>query len=113
MATVYFIATPIGNLDDVTGRARQVLSDVDYILAEDTRVTKKLLNHLRIRSPLIAWHHHSGDRDWSRVKGLLTAGKNLAVVTDAGTPGVSDPGGKLVELIVRELPGTAIVPVPG
>jgi len=113
MVTVYFIATPIGNLNDMTGRAIQVLSDVDYILAEDTRVTAKLLKRFDIQTKQISWHQHSGEREWQRVKEMLADGKNLAVVTDAGTPGMSDPGGKLIERIVNELPEVAIVPLPG
>lgn len=113
MATLYVIATPIGNLDDISNRALRKLAEVDLICAEDTRVTVKLLNHYGISKRLLPWHEHSKRAQWLKVKEVLEAGKDVAVVTDSGTPGVSDPGGKLVELVVEELPHVTIVPIPG
>lgn len=112
MATLFVVATPIGNLADITLRALETLRTVDYILAEDTRVTKKLLDHYHISKPLVSYHHHSDTRKVAEIKKLLAEGKNLALVTDAGTPGISDPGNKLV----RESLGNAqvqISPIPG
>ena len=113
MPKVYIIATPIGNLEDITYRAVRVLQTVDFVLAEDKRVTKKLFDHYQIKTDLLFWHQHSKINDWHKVKNLLSQGKNLALVTDAGTPGLSDPGGKLIELVLKELPETEIVAVPG
>ena len=113
MATFYSIATPIGNASDITERAVRTLSSVSAILAEDTRVTQKLLALLNIKKPLIAWHQHSDARTWQRIKTLLIAGNDVAYVTDAGTPGISDPGGKLIALIAKELPQVRIEPIPG
>ena len=111
MGTLYIVATPIGNLQDITRRAVSTLQTVDAILCEDTRVTAKLLAALEIRKPLIAFHQHSDDRRTKEVIDMLGEGKSLALVTDAGTPGISDPGGKLVERAVEE--GVSIVPIPG
>ena len=113
MSNLYIVATPIGNLEDITIRAKRILSEVDFVLAEDKRVTKKLLDHLQIKTSLLVWHQHSKNADWNKVKKLLAEDKNLALVTDAGTPGVSDPGGKLIELVVQESPETNIIPIPG
>jgi 16S rRNA (cytidine1402-2'-O)-methyltransferase len=113
MSHLFVIATPIGNLEDFSARAIRVLSDCAYILAEDTRVTTKLLNRHNISANLISWHQHSKDNKWRQVKKLLAADNDLALVTDAGTPGVSDPGGKLIELVRKEFSGVQIVPIPG
>jgi len=114
MATLWLVATPIGNLEDLTWRALRILKEADFVLCEDTRVTKKLLDHYQIKTPTISYHQHSGELKVDKIIALLKAGKNLALVTDAGTPGISDPGGKLVSLVRQEL-GTAvlIVSVPG
>ena len=93
------VATPIGNLEDISLRALRVLKESDYILCEDTRVTKKLLDHYQVKTPTISYHQHSGDLKVDKIISLLENGKNLALVSDAGTPGVSDPGGRLVSLI--------------
>ena len=126
MATLYIIATPIGNLEDITLRALRILKEVDFVLCEDTRVTKKLLSHYEISKPCIAYHQHSDGKKVAEIIELLNQGKNLALVTDAGTPGISDPGGKLVEAILLNPPASpfakggtqggfdlAIVPIPG
>lgn len=113
MAALYIIGTPIGNLEDITDRAVRVLSEVRTVLAEDTRVTSKLLAHFGIKTSVLPWHHHSTERDFQKIRQLLAGGKDCAYVTDAGTPGISDPGGKLVELVMRELPDVAIIPIPG
>jgi 16S rRNA (cytidine1402-2'-O)-methyltransferase len=113
MSTLYFVATPIGNLEDLTFRALRILQEVDVVLAEDTRVSRKLFNHYDIKTELAVWHQHSKDKDWQKVKDLLLHKKDIALITDAGTPGFSDPGGKLVELVKNELPDVKISPIPG
>jgi 16S rRNA (cytidine1402-2'-O)-methyltransferase len=114
MSTLYIVATPIGNLEDISKRALRILSEVDLILSEDTRVTKKLLNYYRIKTPLLSYHQHSKLKKVDYILELLRGGKNLALVSDAGTPGISDPGNKLVSTIASS-PGLVvkIVPVPG
>ena len=97
---LYIVATPIGNLQDITFRAIETLKNVDFILCEDTRVTKNLLNHYEINRPLISYHQHTDERKVKEIIGMLEEGKNLALVTDAGTPGISDPGGMLIKAIV-------------
>ncbi|MDE1975560.1 MAG: 16S rRNA (cytidine(1402)-2'-O)-methyltransferase [Patescibacteria group bacterium] len=99
MATLYVIGTPIGNLEDITLRALKVLSDVDLVLCEDTRVTKRLLDRHGIKTPTMSYHAHSKLSKVEHIIGLLEEGKNLALVSDAGTPGVSDPGAELVARI--------------
>lgn len=113
MAALYLIATPIGNLEDITKRALRILSEVEYILAEDTRVTSRLLSVYGIKKPLLAWHEHSTEADFQRIKMLLAQGKSCAYVTDAGTPGLSDPGGKLVANVLTALPAVRVIPIPG
>ncbi|MDD4476842.1 MAG: rRNA small subunit methyltransferase 1 [Patescibacteria group bacterium] len=97
---LYIVATPIGNLSDITLRALETLKSVDFILCEDTRVTKKLLEHYKIGKPLISYHQHSDEKTIKNIKKLLDEDKNLALVTDAGTPGISDPGNLLIRDIV-------------
>lgn len=98
---LYIVATPIGNLGDITLRALETLKAVDFILCEDTRVTKKLLDHYEINKSTISYHQHSPESKSREIIKLLSEGKNLALVTDAGTPGISDPGGILVSVIAR------------
>jgi 16S rRNA (cytidine1402-2'-O)-methyltransferase len=93
---LYLVPTPVGNLEDMTLRGVRVLREVDYILAEDTRVTRKLLQHYEITTPLKAYHAHNEHRATEHVVEDLKTGKNIALVTDAGTPGISDPGYLLV-----------------
>lgn len=114
MSILSIVATPIGNLGDITLHALRVLKETDWVLCEDTRVTKKLLDHYQIKTPTISYHQHSGELKVDRIIELLRAGKNLALVTDAGTPGISDPGGWLVSLVRAELgEGVKIESVPG
>lgn len=108
---LYLVATPIGNLSDITFRAIETLKSVDTILAEDTRKTIKLLNHYEISKPMISFYRHNEGTKTSQVIDLLLEGKNLALVSDAGTPAISDPGEDLVrEAIQHEI---EIVPIPG
>lgn len=114
---LYIVPTPIGNLKDITLRALEVLQDVDLILAEDTRNTSRLLNHYNIHKPLSPYHQHNEHKIVQHLIDQLAAGKKMAVVTDAGTPGISDPAFLLVracaqnDIRVETLPGaTAFVP---
>lgn len=109
---LYIVATPIGNLGDITLRALETLKTVDFILCEDTRVTKNLLNHYEINKPMISYHQHSAEKKVREIAGMLEEGKNLALVSDAGTPGISDPGGLLIKSLVKNLQ-TEIIPIPG
>src|SRR3989344_4245157 len=115
MVSLYVIATPIGNLEDITLRALRVLREVDFILCEDTRVTKKLLVKYEIKTPAISYHQHSAAPKVEKIIELLKQGKNLALVTDAGTPGISDPGNKLIAELteVSRDPSLQVIPVPG
>ena len=114
MAILYIVATPIGNLEGTSKRALRILSEVDLILSEDTRVTKKLLNHYQIKTPTLSYHQHSQLRKVEEILELLKKGKEIALVSDAGTPGISDPGNKLIERVVESLSGQVkIIPVPG
>lgn len=99
---LYIVATPIGNLGDITLRAIETLKAVNFVLCEDTRVTKKLLNHYEIDTKTISYHQHSSDKKVKEILELLEQGSDLALVTDAGTPGISDPGNKLVSVILSE-----------
>ncbi len=111
--TLYIVATPIGNLEDITLRALKVLKEVDLILAEDTRVTKKLLNHYQIEKPIQTYHQHSSLDTKYYILNTLSTGKNIALVTDAGTPGISDPGNELVSFINHNSQFMSVVPIPG
>ena len=110
---LYIIATPIGNLSDISARALETLKKVDCVLCEDTRVTAKLLTRFDIDVETLSFHQHSSLDKIDQIIGLLRGGKVLALVSDAGTPGISDPGGKLVAAVVKELPNISIVPIPG
>lgn len=110
---LYIVATPIGNLGDITLRALETLKSVDFILCEDTRVTKNLLNHFEIIKPMISYHQHSDAKKVREINDLLEQGKNLALVTDAGTPGISDPGNLLIQSLVASIENINIVPIPG
>jgi 16S rRNA (cytidine1402-2'-O)-methyltransferase len=113
MGILYIVATPIGNLKDITFRAIETLKEVDLILCEDTRQTIKLLNYYNISKPLISYFQHSKISKIDYILNQLKQGKKLALVTDAGTPGISDPGGKLIEIITTRLPACSIVSIPG
>ncbi len=104
MGILYIVATPIGNLGDITLRALEVLKEVDLVVCEDTRQTIKLLNHYSISKPLVSYFQHSKLAKIEYIAQQLAQGKNIALVTDAGTPGISDPGNKLIEEILRPLP---------
>ena len=109
--TLYLVATPIGNLADITHRALQILKDVDLIACEDTRHTKKLLNHYGITTKTISYHEHNEQERAAQLIELLKQGSDIAVVSDAGTPSISDPGFRLVRAAIEnEMP---VVPVPG
>jgi 16S rRNA (cytidine1402-2'-O)-methyltransferase len=108
---LYIVATPIGNLGDITLRALETLKKVDMIACEDTRVTAKLLNHYSIKKPLVSYHQHSKITKIDRILKELKEGKNIALVTDAGTPGISDPGNYLIAKALDEQ--IIVVPVPG
>jgi 16S rRNA (cytidine1402-2'-O)-methyltransferase len=112
-AKIYIVATPIGNLGDITHRAVEVLKSVDVILCEDTRVTKKLLSYLEISTPTRSYHQHSSDEDVKQILSLLVDGKNIALVTDAGTPGISDPGNMLLQDVYNSDADIEVIAVPG
>jgi len=109
--TLYLVATPIGNLADITNRALQVLRDVDLIACEDTRHTRKLLNHFAITTATISYHEHNEQERAAKLCEVLESGKNVALVSDAGTPLVSDPGFRVVQAAVDR--GISVVPIPG
>ena len=113
MGTLYIVATPIGNLKDLTFRALETLKTADVVYAEDTRVTKKLFSHYGVTVPLRRYDEHSHTRALGEIIGALASGKSVALVTDAGTPGIADPGNRLVEAIRRTLPKVDVVPIPG
>lgn len=109
--TLYLVATPIGNLGDFSPRAVETLESVDFIAAEDTRVSVKLLNHYNIKRPLVSYHEHNHVSAGQSVLGRLLAGESCALVTDAGTPAVSDPGEDLVRLCAEN--GVEVLSIPG
>ncbi len=110
---LYLCATPIGNLEDITFRVIRILKEVDLIAAEDTRNSIKLLNHFEIKTPMTSYHEHNKESKGDYLVSLLIEGKNIALVTDAGTPGISDPGEELVRkchengIVIESLPGAA------
>ena len=109
--TLYIVATPIGNLDDITFRAFEVLKSVDFVLAEDTRHSKKLLSHLDISKPIRAFHEHNEREKTKAIISEIYSGKSIALISDAGTPLISDPGYFLVAQAKKE--GLKVVPIPG
>jgi len=113
MSALYIVATPIGNLKDITLRALETLKEADLIVAEDTRQTKKLLDRYQIQKPLQSYHQHSKESKIDYLIKELEHEKNLALVTDSGTPGVADPGNLLVERVLEKLPQTKVIPIPG
>lgn len=113
IGTLYILATPIGNLQDITLRALDTLKSVGYIACEDTRVTRKLLEHYDIHVPMVRVDAHAGAKEFSRVVEDVRAGKDIAVVSDAGTPGISDPGSALVSYVLRHVPEVLVVAIPG
>jgi 16S rRNA (cytidine1402-2'-O)-methyltransferase len=117
MSTFYVVATPIGNLEDITLRAIRILKEVDIVLCEDTRVTKRLFEKHGISTQMLSYHTQSGDTKVELILEKIEEGKNVALVTDAGTPGISDPGSLLIstirEKITEKFPDLKIVSVPG
>lgn len=109
--TLYLVPTPIGNLGDISRRMADTLGLADFIAAEDTRVTLKLLNHLGLKKPLVSYYRHNTEAAGEAVLGRLLAGEDCALVTDAGTPAISDPGEELVALCAER--GVAVVSIPG
>ncbi len=108
---LYLVGTPIGNLSDFSPRAKETLAAVDFIAAEDTRVSLKLLNHFDIRKPLVSYHEHNMAASGEKILARLLAGESCALVTDAGMPAISDPGEALVKLCAEH--GVTVSPVPG
>lgn len=114
LGTLYVVGTPIGNLEDISARALRILKEVDYILCEDTRTTRKLLDRYEIKNSTISYHQHSGSGKIDQIVRWLLEGKNLALVSDAGTPGISDPGATLTASVRAEFGAEAkIEGVPG
>ena len=108
---IYLVATPIGNLEDMTFRAIETLKNVDLIAAEDTRHTLQLLNHFEISKPMISYHRHNEETKTEEIINKVLQGQNVAIVTDAGTPGISDPGEEIVKAAIKN--NIEIVPIPG
>lgn len=108
---LFLVATPIGNLEDITFRAINILKEVDIIAAEDTRHTLKLLNHYEISKPLISYHRHNEEVKSDILINKLLEGNNIAIVTDAGTPGISDPGEEVVKEAIKN--NIEVIPIPG
>ena len=108
---LYIVSTPIGNLKDITFRAIDILNGVDAILCEDTRTSGVLLNHYQIKKPLISYHEFNKLDQENRILNLLTEGKNLALISDAGTPGISDPGFEIIQKVIEK--GYFVVSIPG
>ncbi len=114
MATLYIVGTPIGNLEDITLRALRVLKEVDVVLCEDTRVTKRLLSKYNISTPTLSYHAQSKLSKTEKIFTLLEEGKNIALVSDAGTPCISDPGSLLVAQVLEKFGNkVSIIPIPG
>ncbi len=109
--TLFIVATPIGNLEDITLRALNILKEVDLIAAEDTRHSKKLLTHFKINTAMISYHSHSGQAKVDKIIAHIKAGKKLALISDAGTPGISDPAWTLIQAALNA--EIKIVPIPG
>jgi len=113
MAKFFVVATPIGNLEDITLRALEVLKSADMVVCEDTRHTQNIFSRYNFSRPVLSYHQHSYLGKIKQILDLLREGKNLALVSDAGTPGISDPGQYLISQIWDKLPETEIIPIPG
>lgn len=109
--TLYLVPTPIGNLSDISDRCRETLQSVDFIAAEDTRVTLRLLNHMGIKKPLVSYYEHNKEVSGPKIVERLLAGESCALVTDAGSPAISDPGEDLVRLCAKA--GVTVTAIPG
>ncbi len=108
---LYIVATPIGNLDDITLRAINILKSVDIVVAEDTRHSLKLLNHLQISKPLMSYYRHKEEVKYEKILEKIKEGKNIAIISDAGTPIISDPGEVIVKAAIKE--NIEVIPIPG
>ncbi|MDD2487170.1 MAG: 16S rRNA (cytidine(1402)-2'-O)-methyltransferase [Candidatus Gracilibacteria bacterium] len=108
---LYIVSTPIGNLEDITFRAVRILKEVDYIACEDTRTSGVLLKHYEIKNNLISFHSYSDDKKLDQIINLLREGKDIALISDAGTPGISDPAYNLVKRVIEE--NITVCPIPG
>jgi len=113
LGKLYIVATPIGNLNDITIRALETLKQVNFVLCEDTRVSKRLLENYQLLTSTISYHQHSDDKKVKDIESLLNEGKDLALITDAGTPGISDPGNRLIESLTINIKDLEIIPIPG
>lgn len=120
MSNLYIVATPIGNLEDMSFRAIRILKEVDFILSEDTRVTGKLLKYYEIENKTVSFHEHSDEKIYQKILEEMQNGKNYALVTDAGTPGISDPGSRLINFLRDKITDETenrielnIIPIPG
>ncbi len=113
LGSLFIVSTPIGNLEDFSFRALKILKQVDLILCEDTRKTSRLCAHYQIKKSLLNYHQHSKINKVNQIFKLLEQGKNLALVSDAGTPGISDPGNKLIEMAYKKFNNLKIIPIPG
>ena len=113
MGILYIVATPIGNLQDITIRALEILKEADLILCEDQRVTRKLLAHYQINTRTSSYHQHSNLQKLHYIINFLQNGKKIALVSDSGTPGISDPGEKLIAQALKECKNLIISPIPG
>jgi 16S rRNA (cytidine1402-2'-O)-methyltransferase len=111
MSILYIVPTPIGNLEDITLRALRILKEVDLIAAEDTRTSRKLIDHYDIQTPLTSYHEHNKLTKAEAIFEVLSQGRDVALISDAGTPGISDPGYELIQLAIQA--GVPIVPLPG
>lgn len=111
--TLYIVATPIGNLKDITYRAVEVLKSVDLVLCEDTRTSRTLLKHYDITTPVQSYHAHSNKEKHQHIVSLLEKGQHIALISDAGTPGISDPGSLLVATIRQRDNHISVIPIPG
>lgn len=113
MGKLYVVGTPIGNLEDISSRALKTLKEVDLILCEDTRVTRKLLSHYDIDTPTLSYHQHSSESRKEKVLNKILQGVSLALVVDAGTPGVSDPGNELIDYLQKRFSEIEVIPIAG
>jgi len=113
MPKLYIVATPIGNLKDITLRALEILREVDLVLAEDTRVTKKLFAHYDIKTALFSFHKFSSKSALKKIQDFFEQGRDIALVTDAGTPGISDPGSYLINRLIDSQIDIEVIPIPG